>query len=356
MRRRLGSNFVNCVVRRAVSFGLAAIIAVGGGWIGAAPHGKLGATGPGFTPVWAQGKESSEQAATAKPRSDQKKTAPKGSQENKEEEKDKVIIDADDLRYDGQRKLYVLRRNVRIQHKDTQLTCDWAEYHEDTDSAVARGNLLLKDPESTVTGDVINVDFTDETAVVEGNVVIVTQKKKKGEEAKGAPEAKSSEKSASAESSPPASHGESAGTANAQENEEEKRPKSIAEMRERKTTIYCTKLRYHYTEGERYAWLTGPIRAEQKDRTAWADNAEYDGEDGILKLTGNVRVTTGDGDEFQCPAAVVSVEDEWLRAEKVTGVAVRRKKAKEESAPVQQPPGSEQAKPVDETDKASAAQ
>ncbi len=237
------------------------------------------------------------------------------------EDEDKVNMSGDDLRYDGQRKVYVLQRNVQITHKDVVLTCDWAEYHEETDTALARGNLLLKDPENTVTGDIINIDFTEETSVVDGNVVIVTQKKKKGAEDK--------EEGAKA-GEPEAGKAPAKSTGEAEPQEE---PKTIGELRERKTTIYCTRLRYHYTEGKRYAWLTGPIRAEQKERKAWCDNAEYDGEDGIVKLNGNVRVQTAEGDEFHCPAALVSVEDEWLRAEKVAGVAVRRKKAKQEEQP-----------------------
>ena len=56
-------------------------------------------------------------------------------------------------------------------------------------------------------------------------------------------------------------------------------------------------------------------------------------EDGVLKLFGNVRVKTADGDEFQCPTAIISIDEEWLRAEKVTGVAIRKKKKKSSSAP-----------------------
>lgn len=272
---------------------------------------------------------------------------PKSQQD---EDKDKVVVEnADRLRYDGDRKVYVLEGNVRMKHKDVVLTCDYAEYWEERDEAEARGHLLLRDPESSITGDVIRVDFTDEIATVEGNVVIVTEKRKKGEQegaAGGSPGGQtkpSSEASAPSSESEPAkaSQGSSAGakqeTAKTQqpggEAEEEGRPKSIREARERRTTIYCPRVRYRYTEGRRYAWISGPIRAEQKGRQAWADQAEYDDEEGVLKLLGNVRVKTDEGDEFTCPAAVVSVEEEWLRAEKISGIAIRKKKKAEESSP-----------------------
>jgi len=325
--------------RRLAAVALAGMLALAGvGWVAVA--GSLArTTALGFSAAWSQpaAGEGSAKPATAKPAAE-------------EDEEEQVLVEADDARYDGQRKVWFLKRNVRIRHKDTELFSDWAEYHEDTDSAIARGNLLLRDPESTVTGDVINLDFTDETAVVDGHVVIVTQKKKSDEKGEGQkagpqpPPAQGQPAGASAEGTPPG--GETApakaSSEQPQAGEEKGRPESIKEIRERKTTIRCTKLRYHYTDGERYAWLTGPVQAEQKERMAWADRAEYDGEDGILKLAGNVRVKTSEGDEFQCPAAVVSVEDEWLRAEKVSGFAIRRKKAKEKeetpSPPEAQPP------------------
>ncbi len=270
------------------------------------------------------------------------------------EEKDKVIVEhADKLRYDGDKKVYRLEGNVRIRHKDTVLTCDWAEYYEDTDKAIARGHLLLKDPETTVTGDVMSVDFTDEVAVVEGNVIIVSHKKKEeaaGEQGQQAGGGQGESKAAAGKTTQPgqakpAAEAQAAGaqgqlgkpagsTARPQTTKsEEKAPTTIKEYRERKTTVYCSRVRYRYTDGEKYAWITGPIRAEQKDRTAWADRAEYDVEDGVLKLFGNVRVKTSDGDEFQCPTAIISVDEEWLRAEKVSGVAIRKKKKKGEESP-----------------------
>jgi len=276
-------------------------------------------------------------------------TSPAGAKPKPEqqEEKDKVIVEnADRLRYDGQRKVYVLEGNVRMKHKDVVLTCDYAEYWEERDEAEARGHLLLRDPESSITGDVVRVDFTDEIALVEGNVVIVTQKRKKGEQEAAASGEEAQAKSGAEAAGPTAGgeatgggHGDSGGvkqqTTKTQpagaEAEEEGRPKSIREARERKTTIYCPRVRYRYTEGQRYAWISGPIRAEQKGRQAWADQAEYDDEEGVLKLLGNVRVKTDEGDEFTCPAAVVSVDEEWLRAEKISGVAIRKKKKSEET-------------------------
>jgi lipopolysaccharide export system protein LptA len=269
----------------------------------------------------------------------EKPASTKPAEQPADEDKDRVIVEsADKLTYDGSRKIYVLEGNIRMRHKKVVLTCDYAEYHDDTDDADCRGHLQLKDAESTITGDTMHIDFTDEIAVIDGHVVIVTQKKKKGEEA--APEPKPAEKPApkpapkpaEKPATPPASP-----PAAAQPEEESGRPHSIAEARERKTTVHCPKIKYRYTDGSRYAWITGPITAEQKERTATAASAEYDGEEATLKLMGSVKVKTKDGDEFTCPTAIVSTDEEWMRAEKVTGIAIRKKKKTEGEQPAPAP-------------------
>ncbi|MBC7287661.1 MAG: hypothetical protein H5T86_06365 [Armatimonadetes bacterium] len=308
-----------------------------------------------FRAVWAQAQDKpappSKRAGPAEKTDTGQSSQAQQAGGKEEEEKDKVVVEhADKLRYDGDKKVYRLEGNVRIRHKDSVLTCDWAEYYEDTDTAVARGHLLLMDPETSVTGDVIKIDFTDEVAEIEGNVVIVSEKKKEQKEEGGAPAQPAvggaeknqavSGKTPNNQPAPASGKSLAAGNQAASQNQdgnnqtaEEKKPTTIKEYRERKTTVYCTKVKYRYTEGQRYAWISGPIRAEQKDRTAWAERAEYDVDDGVLKLTGNVRVKTAEGDEFQCPAATVSVDEEWLRAEKVTGIAIRKKKGQEKSPP-----------------------
>ena len=49
-----------------------------------------------------------------------------------------------------------------------------------------------------------------------------------------------------------------------------------------------------------------------------------------MTLTGNVRVLTDEGDEIRCPRAVIAIEDDWIRAEDITGIVLRREKEEEE--------------------------
>jgi lipopolysaccharide export system protein LptA len=247
-----------------------------------------------------------------------------------DEDKDRVIVErADKLNYDGTQKMYILEGNVRIRHKDVVLTCDYAEYHDDTDTADCRGHLTMKDPGSTVTGDTMHVDFTDEIAVIDGHVIIVTQKKKKGEEAAPAETTKPGVKPPT---KPPA-------TETPKTTDDSGRPHSISEAREKVTTIHCPHVKYRYTDGSRYAWITGPITAEQTDRTAEATSGEYDGEEHTLTLAGPVKVKTKDGNDFTAKTAVISTEEEWMKAEGIAGIAIRKPKTKggTETAPATTP-------------------
>jgi lipopolysaccharide export system protein LptA len=209
-----------------------------------------------------------------------------------------------------------------MRHKDVVLTCDYAEYHDDTDSADCRGHLIMKDPESTVTGDTMHIDFTDEIAVIDGHVVIVTQKKKKGEEAAPAETTKPGAKAPVKPAEKPAA------TEAAKAADDNGRPHTIAEAREKVTTIHCPHVKYRYTDGSKYAWITGPITAEQTDRTAEATSGEYDGEEHTLTLAGPVKVKTKDGDDFTAKSAVISTEEEWMKAVGISGIAIRKPKTK----------------------------
>ena len=48
-----------------------------------------------------------------------------------------------------------------------------------------------------------------------------------------------------------------------------------------------------------------------------------------MTLTGDVVLTTEKGDEIRCLKAVVSVDDDWIKAEGMSGVTLRKKKGEE---------------------------
>lgn len=220
----------------------------------------------------------------------------------KEDEDRARIESADHLRYDAGAGMYYLTGNVVISHKDIKLYCDRATYDYDNNSAVAEGNPRVVNPDTTVTGDLIEADFEDEIATISGNVIAVTQRKKP----------------------------ESEQQADEGEKREGEVPRDLDELREKLTTITCPKVVYRYSEDVKTVHATGRIKAVQEDKTLYADEALYEELKDIVTLTGDVRVITDRGDEFRCPKAVISVEEDWLQAENITGVAVRREDEEEE--------------------------
>ncbi len=229
------------------------------------------------------------------------------------EDEDRARIEsADFLRYDPEDGVYHLDGNVIFSHRNIRLYCDSAVYDYDGNHAKATGNPRVVDPETTVTGDVIEADFDSEIATVVGEVTVVTQKQLEEDEEHVA-------RDASNDDAP---------------------PRDLGELHERKSTITCEKIVYEYAEDVDRITATGRVRAVQEGRTAYADKAVYEGIPELLTVTGNVRIITDRGDEFRCPKAVISIAENWIQAEQVTGVGRRRDRDEEpaeQPAPVEEP-------------------
>lgn len=226
------------------------------------------------------------------------------------EDEDRARIEsADHLRYDPAEAMYYLDGNVVFSHRDIKLYCDEAVYDYDNNSAVATGNPRVVDPETTITGDVIEANFDSEVATISGNVTAVTQRK--------------------------SANGEQAVR---EDDEGEAPPRSFAELHEKKTTITCEKIVYEYGEDVKRSTATSRVKAVQEDKTVYADRAVHEEREGIITLTGDVRVLTDRGDELRSPRVVISTEEDWIRAENVQVVGKRRERNDREQ---DQPPAEE---------------
>ncbi len=202
------------------------------------------------------------------------------------------IEHADLLQYEADKEMYYLSGNVVFSHQDVKMYCDEAWYDEANDTARATGHLRIVDPEATITGDLAAANFDTEVATVTGNITVVAQKKVEEAESSG---------------------------------DEEEKPSKFEEYRRKKTTITCPKIVYEYNDDVKKMTLSGPVKAVQEDKTAWAEAAVYEELTDIITLTGNVRVTTKKGEEFRAPEVVISVEEEWMKARDVSGITFRRR-------------------------------
>jgi len=278
-----------------------------------------------------QADKQAEKATADKPEADQdkaeaeKQPAKAKSTKKDDDEDERVRLEwADSMFRDKAAHTYYLKGNVRFSHKDMVLYCDEAEYYDENhpdkpDTAKCVGNLKIVDPEATITGDLITADFDEKLAVITGNVRIVAQKKDQEEEESTSSGVQAEEKSAE----------EKGPGAEDKKEDEDKEPERLEDYAKKLTTITCDKVQYYYDDDVKKGIATGNVKAIQEDKTAWADQAVYERIPDEITLTGNVRLKTDEGDEFHAPKAVISIEDDWIRAENVSGITFHRKDEEE---------------------------
>ena len=261
-------------------------------------------------------KEAEKAAADKQPKPDAAAEAKEEKKDKDDDEEDRFELEwADSMFHDKAKHTYYLTGNIVMSHDDVMMYCDEAEYYDKDhptkpDSARATGSLKIVDPEVTITGDLLEADLDKKIAVVTGNVRMVGKKKPDKDKEEGA---------AKEEGAKPA-----------KETDEDKEPETLEGYAEELTTVTCEKVTYHYDEDVKRGIAVGNVKAVQEHRTAWADEAVYEGIPEEMTLIGNVRLKTDEGDEFRAPRAVIGIEEDWIRAENVTGVTFRREEKKEE--------------------------
>jgi len=243
-------------------------------------------------PMTAQNTDSEESSAPPTP-PELQTPASESKETTAETDVDDVVTieHADLLQYEADKGIYYLSGSVVFSHQDMKMYCDEAWYDEANDTARATGHLRIVDPEATITGDIATANFDTEVATVTGNITVVAQKK----------------------------------VEEAESSEDEEEPSKFEEYRRKKTTITCPKIVYEYNDDVKKMTLTGPVKAVQEDKTAWAQQAVYEELTDIITLTGNVRVITKKGEEFRAPEVVISVDEEWMKARDVSGITFRRR-------------------------------
>lgn len=300
--------------------------------------------------VLAQNKPAAPPKATAKPRVAAQPAPAEKPAEGKDD--DRLIIEhADNFRYDPDTKIYHMTGNVVFANKDMKLYCDQADYNEEADTARAWGHLRAVDPNSVITGDLLEADFNQDLAIITGSVTVVTQKKNKvGEKPQPALEKPAPAGATLATNKPHAAPEQAAPS----KNDQNKEPETFDEYWENKTTITCERLEYYFADDVKRMIATPRVKAVQEDKTVWADRAVHEDLLDLLTLTGNVVLTKTNGDEMRCNKAVISTEEDWIQAEGMSGVTLRKKKdgtadkpAEPAPAPAASPPAQPAPAPLD---------
>jgi lipopolysaccharide assembly outer membrane protein LptD (OstA) len=196
----------------------------------------------------------------------------------------KYSADMSSYKWEGEDRILVLKGNVKFVHDDTTLTADKVDYRESTRTAVATGNMTIKDDQNTITGDDCTVNFKEKKGSITGHVKMVVKPKPK-------PAVTDSSK-----------------------------PKDLKSEFKDEAVIACDKVDYFYKE--KRAVISTPLTITQKSRVVTADSATYLGKDEIVQLVGNVKgKDEKEKHSFEAPKVTMSLndEDQWIEAEKATG-------------------------------------
>jgi hypothetical protein len=217
--------------------------------------------------LWAGLSPAQNQVAPAPDRTDKPKAeGPAGASAkgDKPKEDERITIEwVDALTRDGD--VYHLRGNVVFVRRDMKLYCDEADYDEQADTARARGHLRITDPNSVVTGDLLEADFGKELAIVTGSVTVITQKK--GNKTAGAaPEPSLEKPGKGAATKPPGGERNPSGakaspTADKRKRDKNREPERLEEYWEKKSTITCERLEYYYADDVKKMIATPRVKA-----------------------------------------------------------------------------------------------
>jgi len=251
-------------------------------------------------------------------------------QKKQEEEKDYIkVIHADSFSRSGKTKITTLKGNAIVAHNDTRFYADEIVIDDEKDTGRATGHLKITDPDSEIVGDLITADFTQELAVITGNVRMKHQKKPaEPEQPAGAekPESPAPAPGTPANQKAPETTGSN----------KEKEPETVQEFESKLTVITCTRIDFYY-EVDR-AEAIGNVVAKQEKKTVYADRLVYDKKAEILTVDGQARVETEDGDLLHFRGVVVDLDQDTVEGALISGQLHREKKqsTEEKKPPAEQ--------------------
>jgi lipopolysaccharide assembly outer membrane protein LptD (OstA) len=239
----------------------------------------------------------------AQPAPEAGKKESKGAAPDKKTKRE-ISIDAGHLHYDNKRMLSILTPGGKVKQvtitevgEDYEMVADRVEYDERNDSAKGTGNLHFSDPDTTITGELIVVDFNQKLATVTGSVKLT-------------------------------SHGEEAKDGKDKKDEKDEDLPLKERYRKKKTVMDCDQLDYWYKE--KRAEAQGSLRFHQGDRRGTAGKAIYFEKDDRLLLEGAVRVTNEKGETADAPQVTIDNKEDTMVADQ--GVKIRFFVEEEEEA------------------------
>lgn len=187
-------------------------------------------------------------------------------------EEGEVKLTADRLIYDQDNKTITLTGNVRFTHKNTVLSGSRAVFDTETQKGKISGGVKIQQPDFTIEGIEMEVFYNEKTAILKGNVKMVSI----------------------------------SDVSNTSGGSQEDFLSSGV------TTLTCSLMTYNWLT--RQGEAEGSIFIEQKDRRAYSEKAHYNGVLEIITLEDRVRFEQGSNNWVTCQKAYLDLRRETFMA------------------------------------------
>lgn len=198
------------------------------------------------------------------------KNKDKSKKENDKQKYKIVKIKAQGFRYNNKTKDLFAYGEVIITGEDFKITTPEAIYNTENETAKIGKGFIFTQKGTVLTATKLDGFFKEKKVFVEGNVKLIQDKK------------------------------------------DIKKKSSWKEKMKGKVTVTCDKMTFLY--GIKQGSAEGNIKLVQEDTTAYGDRADYDGNQDLVVVKGNVKVEQQNGDNFQCEEIVISLKDDWMEA------------------------------------------
>jgi lipopolysaccharide assembly outer membrane protein LptD (OstA) len=213
--------------------------------------------------------------------------------EEKKEEEREIEFHFTKAKYDYKTKTYVFTKGELIDAKEkAKIEADEIVYNEETEKATAKGNLKFTDEENEITAPSLEADLKEKIVVLNGDVMVVNIRKKKGEEKK----------------------------------------EGLKKYWKDKTILKCKKITYNYRD--KIANLEDQVVVTQEDKELAAQKVTYFGKEDKIILEGDVKFKDDKGQTMNCSKMVIYTKEdnEWIEIEGPLSGIFKVKEKKESSS------------------------
>jgi len=163
---------------------------------------------------------------------------------------DKILIEAEQLKYDSFRKMTYIENNIKLTNAKTDIVADRAEIENEKNRATFFGNIILSNDDVVITANRLISYLDEERNIVTGGVTLYWL----AEPSRNATDSRK------------------------------------AEIRSKETKITCQEMFYNKKKDEEFITFNYNIKVVQNNKILYGDMAFYNGKEKKFYLYGNVKI------------------------------------------------------------------